>query len=236
LGDVILAELEVFHSRAYSPTRRLALGHVRLPVDPPPGFGPLLLGGIVAVGAEDLDPEDVDALLELMRQLEEGQRVVQPRLRNRFQVDHQGLGRTVGRLVGGGERLEFDFEGNASPLQMALVATYAAGRFPLGVRARAGDVLRKGLRWRGEIDQRLITHLSGRSGATSTWSLLAYADPDLWARELLGLDGDAKLGRREIQRRFRQLLRDAHPDHGADSDEAAARIADLTEARRILLG
>ena len=34
---------------------------------------------------------------------------------------------------------------------------------------------------------------------------------------------------------FRDLLRVAHPDHGGASDDAAQRIADLTEARRILL-
>jgi hypothetical protein len=38
-----------------------------------------------------------------------------------------------------------------------------------------------------------------------------------------------------VQRRFRELLRAAHPDHGAAHDGAAQRIADLTEARRILL-
>src|SRR5439155_6230681 len=98
----ILGELEVFHSRNYSQTGRLALGHRDLPVDPPPGFGPLLLGGIIAVGAEELDAEEYDALLVLMDQLEHGQRIVQPRLRNRFQTDKHGLARTVGRLLGGG--------------------------------------------------------------------------------------------------------------------------------------
>src|SRR4029079_2447004 len=117
---MILAALEVFHSRVYSPTRRLALGHRVVPLDPPPGFGPLLLGGIVAVGAEDLDPDDVDALLLLMAQLEHGIRIVQPRIRNRFQTDTHGLARTVGRLVGGGEAIEFDFDGSGSPLQMTL--------------------------------------------------------------------------------------------------------------------
>src|SRR5207302_2801063 len=107
---MILAELEVFHSRNYSPTRRLALGYRTLPLDPPPGFGPLLLGGIVAVGAEELDADDADALLLLMAQLEHGIRIVQPRIRNRFQTDTHGLARTVGRLVGGGEELEYDFD------------------------------------------------------------------------------------------------------------------------------
>ena len=40
----------------------------------------------------------------------------------------------------------------------------------------------------------------------------------------------------DIQRRYRKLLIEAHPDHGAETDGAAQRIADLSEARRILLG
>ena len=233
---MILAELEVFHSRNYSPTRRLALGYTDLPADPPPGFGPLLLGGIVAVGAEELDDEDVDALLQLMAQLEHGQRVVQPRIRNRFQVDKHGLARTVGRLVGGGEQLEYDFDGSGSPLQMALAATYAAGKFPMNVRPRVFGVLRAGMRWRGPIGPSLIGHLSGGHGAPA-WSVAAYLDPNHWALDLLGFgDRDATPSKREVQRIFRRLVRDAHPDHGAESEGAAQRIAELTEARRILLG
>ena len=231
-----LAELEVFHSRSYSPTRRIALGRRELPLEPPPGFGPLLLGGIVAVGADDLEPDDVEAILMLMAQLEHGKRVVQPRIRNRFQTDQHGLGRTVGRLLGDGEQLEYDFEGNGSPLQMTLASIYAAGQAPMMLRPRVFDVLRKGLRWRGPIDGALITHLSGRHGAPT--SVAAYIDPNQWALDLLGLataDGGTS-SKRDVQRRFRKLVRDAHPDHGAENEGAAQRIAELTEARRILLG
>ncbi|HEX4822327.1 MAG TPA: J domain-containing protein [Acidimicrobiales bacterium] len=233
---MILAEFEVFHSRNYSPTRRLALGYKDLPADPPPGFGPLLLGGVVAVGAEELDEEDVDALLLLMTQLEHGQRVVQPRVRNRFQSDKHGLARTVGRLIGGGEQLEYDFDGSGSPLQMALAATYAAGQFPFNVRPRVFDVLRAGLRWKGPIGPSLISHLSGGLGAPA-WSVAAYLDPNQWALDLLGFGERASTpSKREVQRIFRKLVRDAHPDHGAETEGAAQRIAELTEARRILLG
>lgn len=231
---MILAELEVFHSRAFSPTRRLAIGRRLLPIDPAPGFGPLLLGGIIAVGAEELDDEDHDALLNLMQQLQNGQRVVQPRLRNRFQTDHQGLARTVAHLVGGGEELEYDFDGHGSPLQMALAAVYATGRLPAGVRPRAFDVLRKGLRWRGEIGKRLIAHLSG-AGGVPPWSTRGL-DPTLWALELLGLANGHAPPKKDVQRRYRALVREAHPDHGGLVDDAAERIADLAEARRILLG
>ena len=38
-----------------------------------------------------------------------------------------------------------------------------------------------------------------------------------------------------MQKRFRRLLRTAHPDHGGESVGAAERIAELTEARELLL-
>ena len=235
---MLLAELEVFHNRSYSPTRRLALGHSNLPLDPPPGFGPVLLGGIVAVGAEELDHEDHDAVRRLLGQLEHGQRIVQPRIRHRFQSDHHGLARTVAQLVGGDESLEFDFDGNGSPLQMTLAAIYAAGQLPLTVRPRVFEVVRKGLQWRGPVGPSLITHLSGKSGAQA-WSAAAFADPRHWALELFGFKVTASAkgpNRKDVQRRFRELLRTAHPDHGGEIEDAAERIADLTEARRILIG
>ena len=85
----------------------------------------------------------------------------------------------------------------------------------------------------------LIAHLSGTEGARS-WSPAAFEDPVRWALDLLGFTAGAdpdpfRPERADVQRRFRVLLRQAHPDHGADADGAAQRIADLTEARRILL-
>ena len=57
-----MAELEVWHSRPNTPTRRVALGHLVLPVDPPPGFGGLLLGAVVAAHVQAID---TDALPDL---------------------------------------------------------------------------------------------------------------------------------------------------------------------------
>ena len=57
----VLAEVEFWHSRPITPTRRLSLGHIILPVDPAPGLGGVLLGAIVAqyVGDvhEDMIPD-----------------------------------------------------------------------------------------------------------------------------------------------------------------------------------
>jgi len=233
---VILAELEVFHSRPYSPTRRVAIGRRELPCEPAPGFGPLLLGGIVAIGIDELEPELQSDLYRLALQLDDGRRIPQPRLRHRFQADHIGLGRTKAMLVGEGDSFDFDFEGSGSAVQMALAAVYAAGQLPMSARPRAFAIVRKAMRWRGAIDDALISYLSGPDGAPS-WSVSAFADPVAWALGVFGFDPDTEVpARREVQRTFRKQLRTAHPDHGGDTDEAGHRIAELAEARRILLG
>lgn len=229
---MLLAEFEVFHNRPFAPTRRIALGRRNLPLDPPPGFGPVLLGAIAAVAAEELDGEDRDALRRLMHHLEAGNRVPQPQVRHRFQVDTHGLARTWAGLRGAGESVELDVDGVGSPLQLTLAAVYAAGQLPVALRPRAFDVLRRGLAWRGPIGPATFRALAG--DADLRWASTAFADPRLWALDVLGLD-EAQSGHRDVQKRFRQLLREAHPDHGAASAEAADRIADLTEARKILL-
>ena len=81
--------------------------------------------------------------------------------------------------------------------------------------------------------------MAGRGRPLST---AALENPRTWAMAVLGFevdDGADGLGgrsRSEVQRRFRSQLRSAHPDHGGAADDAAQRIAELTEARRILLG
>ena len=69
-------------------------------------------------------------------------------------------------------------------------------------------------------------------------------NPTAWALDLLGftkaevtaLAPGAAPPAKDVLRRYREMLRDAHPDHGAEADGAAQRIAELTEARRILTG
>ena len=234
---MILAELEVFHSRPIAPTRRVALGRTNLPVTPAPGFGGLLLGGIVAGHIEGLDPELFDDLHRLTLQLQEGMRVPQPRLRHRFQQDRIGLTRSLHRLVGEGEDLAFEFEIKGAAAQHILAAVYAAGQLPLTVRGRVMDTIRKGMRWTGPLDHVFITHLSGLDRGRD-WSTEAFRDPVRWAMSVLGLNEGLTASvpdRGDVQRQFRDLLRVAHPDHGGAIDGAAQRIADLTEARRILL-
>lgn len=234
---MILAELEVFHSRPIAPTRRVALGRLNLPITPAPGFGGLLLGGIVAGHIEELDPDLFDDLHRLTLQLQEGLRVPQPRLRHRFQQDRIGLTRSMHRLVGEGEDLTFEFDAKGAPAQHILAAVYAAGQLPVTARARVMDTIRKGMRWSGPLEHAFVAHLSGLDRGRD-WTTAAFRDPVQWALGVLGLTRGTAVSvpdRDNIQRQFRDLLRVAHPDHGGDSDAAAQRIADLTEARRILL-
>lgn len=235
---MLLAAIEVFHSRPIAPTRRVALGALDLPVDPAPGFGGILLAGVVAAHIAELDPELFDDLHRLTLQLQEGHRIPQPRLRHRFQVDRVGLTRSRHRLFGDGEDLSFDFEEKGAPAQHILAAVYAAGQLPLVARGRVMDALRTAMRWTGALDRGFVAQVTGLDRSRS-WSAQAFHDPVRWAIDVLGLadptDVLAVPDRSTVQRRFRDLLRAAHPDHGGDSQDAAQRIAELSEARRILL-
>jgi hypothetical protein len=56
-----------------------------------------------------------------------------------------------------------------------------------------------------------------------------------WAMEVLGLHAGHAIERDDVQKRFRRLVRLAHPDHGAETSGAAERMAELSEARELLL-
>jgi hypothetical protein len=235
---VLLAEMEAFYSRPIAPTRRVALGRLILPCDPAPGYGGILLGGVAARFGPELDDDWTDDVLHLMTELERGRRIAQPRVRHRLQEDRVGLQSCSHRLLGVGESVEFSFDDEkGTPAQHVLCAVYAAGNVPWASRTAVMDAVRKGFRWKGLVGPSLLGHLSGRA---SVLSGSALGDPVGWALGVLDLrDGAATAvvpSRRDVQRAFRDRLRDAHPDHGANDDGAAQRIAELTEARRILLG
>lgn len=230
---MLLAELEVFHSRPIAPTRRVGLGVTVLPTAPPPGFGGLLLGGVVASFVADVSRDLVEDFTRLSHQLEAGQRITQPRLRHRFQDDRVGLIGYRHKLIGTGEELLFDIDHRGSPEPNVLGALYAAGRLDAEHRPAVFGAMRRGLRWGGDIGAQLVEHLSD-ARSTSNWATLGGRDPVLWAMSILEL-GEDPVERGTVQRRFRELLRAAHPDHGGESMAAAERIGELTEARRILL-
>lgn len=237
LAGVIVAELDIFHSRPIAPTRRVALGNRNLPVDPAPGAGGVLLAGIVAHNAPNVEPELREDLVSVIDTLAGGRRVIQPRVRHRYQRDVIGLTKSPQRLMAVSGALEFDFEDTLGrPVQLMLGAVYAAGSLPMSSRTPVFDALRTALVWGRDVDNRFISYVMGGRAADLV-DLKAWNDPVAWALEVLGIEGDPadKINKRVVQRKFRSLLREAHPDHGAETMGAAARIADLTEARRILL-
>ncbi len=234
---MIVAELEVCHSRAIAPTRRIALGGRNLPIAPSPGAGGLLLAGIVANTASRIDPELREGLFHLIEQLAAGERVVQPRLRHRYQADRVGLLSSVHRLVGHDGRLEFVFaDETGRPIQQSLAAVYAAASLPSEAQGPVFDAIMQALLWVGDVDRRFMSQIMGGRVASMA-ELCAWNDPVAWARDVLGIGKSEAEGssKRLVQRRFRWLVREAHPDHGGLTEEAAKRIADLAEARRILL-
>ncbi|HEX2700546.1 MAG TPA: hypothetical protein VHM89_10140 [Acidimicrobiales bacterium] len=228
---MVLAEIEIRHSRAIAPTRRVALGELFLPTEPP-NHGGLLLAAILGAWAARLPDEERDGVDRLLWDLEYRGNVAQPRLRHRFQTDVVGLDRSRHRLVDedGAVVLHLDDHGAAMP--QVLGAVYAASRLASAVRPSVFRLLRRATRWEGDADDRLLHYLSGDEAA------LLVAKPagdERWALEVLGFSPRSEPPRSDILRRFRSLVRDAHPDHGAEAEGASTRITELTEAKRILL-
>ncbi len=228
---MLLAELQVHHSRPTQPTRRIALGHMVLPVDPAPGFGGLLLGAIIAQHLDGVDDDYVPDIHRLIEEVAAGGRIVQPRLRHRFQLDRHGLSHSSHQLIGDGEDISFDFATTGTDLAQVLGAIYAVERLALEHRRMITPVLQKAARWRGPIGPSMIAYLAGSQSVT----LAALADPSGWAMQLLGFElGGPKPAKRQVTKAFRTMMREVHPDHGGVAVDAARAMSDLSEARRIL--
>ena len=239
LADMLLAELEVWHSRpghadpagrarppgaAGRPARRASAGCCSAPSSPP------TCGGV----DQDLLPD----LHRLINEIERGQRVVQPRLRHRYQVDRHGLARSTHRLIGRAARtISFQFENNG-------IAAAAGARRRL--RRRAARRRRRAtpspacctgrMRWNGPVGPSLVTYLAGVSGARAS-SLHGLRRPGgVGARRarLRARHGRARPSR-EVLAQLPRPAHEVHPDHGGDEVAASKRSATSAEARRILL-
>jgi hypothetical protein len=231
---MLLAELEVRHSRAVAPTRRVALGPHWLPTEPAPGYGGVLLGGIVAAHLDDIEPDLRIEYLALLDELEAGKRIPQPRLRHRFQTDVVGLERSRHALVGDDREMHYELDGRGRSVPQLLGAAYAAGRLHAEARPAVFAAMRKAARWEGPLGPELIAHLSDPTAAPPR-SWRRFPTDERWALRILGFGPETTPERADVQRRFRTLVRSVHPDHGGEAEGAGQRILELTEARRILL-
>src|SRR3954453_10778754 len=192
---MLLAELEIRHSREIAPTRRIALGDLWLPADPSPGFGGILLAGIVGAAVGLLDDDLRDQLDILIDDLERGRNIAQPRLRHRFQVDVVGLDRSRHALVGDGEDLHVEYDGHGSPMPQVLGAVYAAAKLSYRARPETFRLLRRATRWEAGNDDRMVASLTGDE-AIRLWQSSAF--DERWALELLGFKASAEPARSEI--------------------------------------
>jgi len=236
------------------PTRRVAVDHGYLPTSGP-AFGGVLIGAVVAECVPGLDEEQVDALARLVEVARRGTLTV-PRiaLRYRLQRDTHGLDLSRHRITSAGvERgslhpiLELDLHGRPAP--QVIGALMAGSQLPPSGRAvvfRFVDaaLARPGVLPEGLDVRRRYQGLPGvRPPGPGTTTTIGGAADDWagvpserrWAMEVLGLHAGHAIERDDVQRRFRRLIRLAHPDHGAQSAGAAERMAELAEARELLL-
>ncbi|HKF91377.1 MAG TPA: hypothetical protein VKC52_07885 [Acidimicrobiia bacterium] len=254
---MILAELNIRHTRRHQPTRRVALGDHYLPTSGP-AYGAVLLGAVVAENLDGLDDEQRDLLPRLLADAEGGLSVPRIALRHRLQTDTHGLDRSRHRIVADGGPLALELDTHGWPAPQVLGAVMAAAQLPAparrpAFRSIAAAVARPGMPPEGLEVRRLLEGVPGMRpyapGAAARPNGGAPSDRDdaelvgwrgvpaerRWAMEVLGVRPGSRVDREDVQRRFRRLLRLAHPDHGAADIGAAERIAELAEARELLL-
>ncbi len=253
---MVLAELNIRHTRRHMPTRRVAVGDAYLPTGGAAN-GARLLASIVAEQLHGLDDEQLDLLPRFLADARKGLTVPRIALRYRLQTDTHGLDRSRHRLLDehGGAVFELDVHGHPAP--QVLGAVLAAASLPPSARRITFDAIDRAVHSRLRPDgiglRLLIDGVPGARGFLPGWmptgtdAFAHAADADAllwrevpaerrWAMEVLGLRPGMPLERRDVQQRFRRLVRLAHPDQGGARDAAAERLNELSEARDLLLG
>ena len=238
---MVLAELNIRHTRRHMPTRRVALGDRALPAE----HGPTLLAAVVATNVGGLTEEQAEGLDGFLREARSGLAVPRRALRFRLQTDTEGLARSRHRICRerGGLVLELDVHA-LYPAPQLLGAVMAAADLAPYPRQAALAAIERAVRRPGDLPEgvtvRYRTEALARPRpvtsprATDLWRGMPLERR--WAMEVLGFGPAAAPGRDEVLRRFRRLVRLAHPDHGGAHRGAAERIVELAEARRVLLG
>jgi hypothetical protein len=250
---VLLAELIVRHTRRHMPTRRVALESAYLPTSGP-AHGAALLAAVMATNLPAVDDDQRELLTRLIRDARGGIEIPRIALRHRLQRDVHGLDRSRHRMLGEDGKLVVEIDAHGAQVPQVLGAVLGAAWLRVPGREVALDVLRRVVegRWNGlapDVEVRFVApdmwdYVRPPLAATGEW--IPGGPPDeegwqgvaadhRWAMEVLGLRSGMDVEREDVNRRFRRLLRDAHPDSGGAAGAAAARIAELTEARTILL-
>ena len=247
---MLLAELLVRHTRRHMPTRRVAIGEAYLPTSGP-AYGAVLLGAVVAEHLPELDPEQAELLPRLVAEARDGLSVPRLALRFRLQTDTHGLDRSRHRIISETGRLVLELDRHARPDPQVLGAVMAAASLPPSARSISFNAIDHALRNPGVLPaglevRRLLLGIPGAApplpgaawlrgswDASTDWA--GVAADHRWAMEVLGVRAGTDLDRSDVQARFRRLVRLAHPDHGGAGKGAAERVAELAEARTVLL-
>ena len=118
---MLLAELNIRHTRRHMPTRRVAVDDGYLPTNGA-AFGGVLIGAVVAEHVGGLDDEQYDALDRLVYDARNGLTVPNIALRYRLQTDTHGLDLSRHRIMAADVEkgwtipvLELDRHGPAAP-------------------------------------------------------------------------------------------------------------------------
>jgi hypothetical protein len=238
------------------PTRRVALDDGYLPTSGS-AFGGVLLGAVVAEHVPGLDEEQLDALGRLVDAGRGGLTVPRIALRYRLQTDTHGLDLSRHRItsadvIGGSALPVLELDRHGPPAPQVIAAVMAAAALPPSGRKIAfrfvdAALARPGFLPEGLEVRRMFQGLPGLrpyppgarvpdNGRVPGDEWRGVPSERRWAMEVLGLGAGMVVERDDVQRRFRRLVRLAHPDHGAGSTGAAERIAELADARELLLG
>jgi hypothetical protein len=212
----------------------------------------VLLGAVVADCVPEFDEDQAEALDRLVKTARPGLTVPRIALRYRLQTDTHGLERSRHRIVApdivtGRTRplLELDRHGRAAPQVIGSIMAAAelppAGR-KIAFRAIDAAIARPGWLPEGlDVVRRFDALpgarpvLPGMPGPASEEDWTGVPTDRRWAMEVLGIQPGRTFDRDDVQRRFRRLVRLAHPDHGADAAGAGERLSELAEAREVLL-
>ena len=244
---MVLAELLVRHTRRHVPVRRVAVGDALLPTGGP-GHGSVLLAAVVSECLPELEAEQADLVPRLVADAREGLDVPRLALRYRLQHDTHGLDGSRHRIVQEGDVRVLELDRHGRPEPQVIGAVMAAAALPGPARAAALRAITRAVARpmlpTGLVVRRLLLGMPGAApppagvgggaGPAVAWGTID--GERRWAMEVFGLGPGAALERADVQSRYRRLLRQAHPDHGGAHHGAAERLAELTEARTLLLG
>ena len=106
---MLLAELNVRHTRRHMPTRRVALDGAYLPASGP-AHGIALLAAVVATNLPAVEQEQRELLPRLLHDARGGLAIPRIALRHRLQYDVHGLDRSRHRMLGEAGRLVVEIE------------------------------------------------------------------------------------------------------------------------------